>query len=154
MKGRDKNGHPLEGVDVVAERKGEWRPLYSKEEDFHAGKIEYSLARLVELLQEANKRAEDWKDKVDTIQRKYNNLHADNIALKYSDLCIACQKVEGSTPSGKTYTLCQSCAGGRKSTESLKRELEKEREQTIYWQHCYETALKQRADVTDSKKDG
>ena len=54
MKGRDEKGYPLEGVDVVPEHKGKLKPLYSKEEDFHAGKIESSLARLVELLQQAN----------------------------------------------------------------------------------------------------
>ena len=47
MKGRDEKGYPLEGVDVVPEHKGKRKPLYSKEEDFHAGKIESSLSRLV-----------------------------------------------------------------------------------------------------------
>ena len=54
-----------------------------------------------------------------------------------------CQKVQDSTRSGKTYTLCESCAAGRQTIESLQRELKKEREDSIYWQECYETALKE-----------
>ena len=49
MKGRDEDGYPLEGVDVVPEHKGKRKLLYSKE-DFHAGKIKSSLSGLVELL--------------------------------------------------------------------------------------------------------
>ena len=56
IKGRDEKGYPLVDVDVVPEHKGKRRQLYSKEEDFHAGKIESSLSRLVELLQQANER--------------------------------------------------------------------------------------------------
>ena len=36
-----------------------------------------SLGRLVQLLQEAKKRADNWKDMLNTLRRKYNNLHAD-----------------------------------------------------------------------------
>ena len=61
MKGRDEKGYPLEGVDVVPEHKGKRKPLYNKELDFHA---ESSLSRLVELLQQANERAEELKDSV------------------------------------------------------------------------------------------
>ena len=63
MKGRDEDGYPLEGVDVVPERKGKRKLLYSKE-DFHASKIESSLSRLVELLQQANEGVEKLKDSV------------------------------------------------------------------------------------------
>ena len=44
---------------------------------------------------------------------------------------------------GKTYTLCDSCCEGKQTTESLKRELQKERQQSSHWQECYETALKE-----------
>ena len=60
---------------------------------------------------QANKR-EELKDKVDYWHRKYNQLYADYIALKYDDSCLTCQKVEDSTWSCKTYTLCESCAAG------------------------------------------
>ena len=88
MKGRDDKGYPLEGVDVVPERKG-WKPgwkPFCREEDFHKDKIEYCISRLVELLKEANKRADQYKDQVDFLNRKYNNLHDEYLALKYSNI--------------------------------------------------------------------
>ena len=129
LKTRDKTGYPLEGVDVVSE-----------------GKLESSLSRLIGLLQEANKRADNWKDMTDTLQRKYNALYQDYMALKYSDLCVLCQKELDSTPAGETITLFRCCSEGKKTLKSLKLELEKVREETRYWQDCYETALKQ---ITD-----
>ena len=152
VKERDADGYPTEGIDVVPEQKA--KPLYKKEEDFHAGKIEYSLARLVELLQEANKRAEEEENKVETLNRKCNNQHADHIALKYNNLCAECQNVKDSAASCKTYTLCKTCARGKETFESLQRELEKEQEKIRYWQDCYETALASMTDVVDSKNDG
>ena len=131
VKGRDADGYPTEGIDVVAERKA--TPLYKKEEDFQEGKIEYSLAGLVELLQDANKRAEEWENKVETLNRKYNNLHADYIALKYSNLCDACQNVKDSTASGKTYTLCKTCSRSKGTIENLQRGLEEHQEKIRYW---------------------
>lgn len=126
---RDQNGYPLEGVDVVS-----------------GDKLDSSLARLIGLLQEANKRADNWKDMTDTLQRKYNALYQDYMALKYSDLCVLCQKELDSTPAGETITLFRCCSEGKKTLKSLKLELEKVREETRYWQDCYETALKQ---ITD-----
>lgn len=126
---RDQNGYPLEGVDVVSD-----------------DKLDSSLARLIGLLQEANKRADNWKDMTDTLQRKYNALYQDYMALKYSDLCVLCQKELDSTPAGETITLFRCCSEGKKTLKSLKLELEKVREETRYWQDCYETALKQ---ITD-----
>lgn len=126
---RDQNGYPLEGVDVVSD-----------------DKLDSSLSRLIGLLQEANKRADNWKDMTDTLQRKYNALYQDYMALKYSDLCVLCQKELDSTPAGETITLFRCCSEGKKNLKSLKLELEKVREETRYWQDCYETALKQ---ITD-----
>lgn len=60
------------------------------------GKIEYSLARLVELLKDANKCVDDYKDGLNTMNKKYNNLHDDYIALRYSDIWAECQKVSDS----------------------------------------------------------
>ena len=108
MKGRDDKGYPLQGVDVVPERKGlkpGWK-LFWREEDFRADKIEYCVSRLVELMKEANKRADKYKDQVDILNRKYN-LHDEYLALKYSDICDECEKVSDSAIPGKTYTLCQ-----------------------------------------------
>ena len=125
--GRDDHGYPADGMDIVSERP----------------KPKNAISELIALFQQANEREEELNDKVDYWHRKYNQLYADYIALKYDDLCLTCQKVQDSTPSGKTYTLCESCAAGRQTIESLQRELKKERQDSIYWQECYETALKE-----------
>ena len=104
MKGRDEKGYPLEGVDVVPEHKGKWKPLYSKEQDFHAGKIESSLSRLVELLQQANERVEKLKDSVEYWSRKYHSLYQEHMALKYGDLCKRCQTIRHHTT--RRYYYC------------------------------------------------
>ena len=124
--GRDDHGYPADEIDIVSEQPKPKNPI----------------SELIALLQQANKR-EELKDKVDYWHRKYNQLYADYIGLKYDDLCLTCQKVQDSTRSGKTYTLCESCAAGRQTIERLQRELKKERQDSIYWQECYETALKE-----------
>ena len=44
------------------------------------------------LLQQTNKREEELKDKVDYWHRKYNQLYADYIALKYNDYALRVRK--------------------------------------------------------------
>ena len=110
MKGRDEKGYPLEGVDVVPEHKGKKKPLYSKEQDFHAGKIESSLSRLVELLQQANEREEKLNDSVQYWSRKYHSLYQEHMAIKYSDLCERCQTIKDTTQPGDTITMCTNCS--------------------------------------------
>ena len=105
MKGRDEDGYPLEGVDLVPEHKGKRKPLYSKEEDFHACKIESSFSRFVELLQQANKRVEKLKDNVQYWSRKYRSLYQEHMALKYGDLCERCQTIGDTTPPGDTKLI-------------------------------------------------
>ena len=154
VKGRDEYGYAVEGKDVVPERPQDskhkdfprWEPLYKdfpKYEDFHKGQIESSLAKIVGHLKEANKRADQWKDDYQHLLRKYETLHHDHMALKYGDLCPSCQLLSDTTPPSKTITLCRSCGEGKQTIGSLRRELEKEREQTQYWKECYETALKE-----------
>ena len=142
VKGRDEYGYALEGKDEVPARPPEskWVPLYEDEEYFHKGRIESSLAKIVHLLKEANRRADQWKDDYQQLLRKYETLHHDHTALKYGDLCRTCQLVSDTTPPGKTVTLCNSCGEGK---QSLQKELEKEREQSRYWKECYETALQE-----------
>lgn len=106
---RDQNGYPLEGVDVVSD-----------------GKLDCSLSRLIGLLQEANKRADNWKDMTDTLQRKYNALYQDYMALKYSDLCVLCQKELDSTPAGETITLFRCGSEGKKPSRVL----------NLNWKRC------------------
>ena len=143
MKGRDEKGYPLEGVDVVPEHKGKRKPLYSKELDFHAGKIEPSLSRLVELLQQANERVEELKDSVQYWSRKYHGLYQEHMALKYGDLRERCQTIKDTTPPGDTITVCTNCSRDRDTAASLTLKLEKKESELRYWQDCYETLLQQ-----------
>ena len=140
MKGRDEKGYPLEGVDVVPEHKGKRKPLYSKEQDFHAGKIECSLSRLVELLQQANERVEQLKDNVQYWSRKYHSLYQEHLALKHGDLCEMCQTIRDTTPPGDTLTVCTNCS---RNKASLRFKLEKKETELRYWQDCYELLLQQ-----------
>ena len=73
--GRDKNGYPTDGIDIVPKRRKPREPLNE----------------LVKLLQQANDREDTLKHKVEHWHRKYNQLYADYVALKYSDLCFVCQ---------------------------------------------------------------
>ena len=143
MKGRDEKGYPLEGVDVVPEHKGKQKPLCSKKQDFHATKIESSLSRLVELLQQANERVEQLKDSVQYWSRKYHSLYQEHMALKYGDLCERCQTIRDTTPPGDTLTLCTNCSRDKDITASLRLKLEKKESELCYWQDCYETQLQQ-----------
>ena len=145
VKGRDEYGYAVEGKDEVPERSqdSKWVPLYEDEGYFHKGRIESSLAKIVGLLRESNKRADQWKDDYQDLLRKYDTLHRDHMDLKYGDLCPSCQLLSDTTPPGKTIIPCRSCGEGKQTIESLRRELEKEREQTRYWKECYETALKE-----------
>ena len=98
---------------MVPEHKGKQKPLYSKEEDFYAGKIESRLSRLVELLQQANERVEHLKDSVQYWSRKYHSLYQEHMALKYGDLCERCQTIKDTTPPGDTLTVSTNCSGDR-----------------------------------------
>ena len=138
--GRDENGYPKDGVDIVPQAREPLKELITilEQSNKQVTKLKQQ-ADLVKLLQQANDREKTLKHKVEHWYRKYNSIHTEYIALKYSDLWLACQKKQDSTRSGKTYTLCDSCCEGKQTTESLKRELEKERQQSIYWQECHET---------------
>ena len=74
--GRHQQGYPLEGVDVVPERPKPKNPI----------------SELIALSQQANKREEELKDKVDHWHRKYNQLYADYIALMYDDYVLRVKK--------------------------------------------------------------
>ena len=131
MKGRDEDGYPLEGVDVVLEHKGKLKLLYSKE-DSHAGKIESSLSRLVELLQQGNERAEKLKDSVQYWSHKYHSLYQEHMALKYRDLCERCHTIRDTTPPRDTLTVCLNCSRDRDTAASLTLKLEKKETEIRY----------------------
>ena len=143
MTERDEKGYPLEGGDEVPEHKGKKKPLYSKEQDFHAGKIESSLSRLVELLQQANERVEHLKDSVQYWSRKYHSLYQEHMALKYGDLCDWCETIKDTTPPGDTITVCTNCSRDRDTAAILTLKLEKKEIELRYWQDGYETLLQQ-----------
>ena len=132
MKGRDENGYPLEGEDVVPER-----PKPSPVE-------QDAIPRLVKLLQEANRRLDNTIEALEASNRKYDHLHKEYVALKYSDFCETCQMKKDSTPKGGCVELCRKCSVGRQTIESLKLQLVKEEERSQFWHECYETALRER----------
>ena len=104
--GRDENGYPTDGIDLVLERPKPREPLNE----------------LFKLLQQTSEREETLEHKLEHWYGKYNSLHSEYIALKYSDLCDMYQK-------GQTV-------------ESLKRDLIIAQEESRYWQTCYETLLR------------
>ena len=122
VKGRDEYGYVLEGVDLVPERKQDlkWKPLYDNrdEEYFHKGRIESSLAKIVSLLKESNKRADQWRDNYKDLLHKYDKLHRDHMDLKYGDLCSTCQMVSDTIPPGKTITPYDACGKGKQTIVS------------------------------------
>ena len=145
LKGRDAQGYPPEGFDECGPVPPTLKELVAKINAREARGND-TLTKLVQLLQAANEREDKLKESSELWCRKYHSLYQDYLALKYSDICVSCQKEQDSTPAGETITLCHCCGEGKKTLKSLKLELEKVREETRYWQDCYETALKQ---ITD-----
>jgi len=130
MKGRDENGYPLEGEDVVTEH-----PKRSTVE-------QETIPRLVKLLQQANRQADDATESLEALRRKHDTLLKEYVALKQSDDCELCQRE--TTPKGRTVELCHTCSVGRQTIESLKLDLAKEVENSLFWHECYKTALRER----------
>ena len=123
--GRDENGYRSEGIDLVPERPKPRELLNElitllEQRNEQVTQLKQQ-ADLVKLLQQANDREETLKHKVEHWYRKYNSLHSEYIALKYSDL-------------GDTHQ-------NEQTVESLKRDLIKAKEESQYWQTCYETLL-------------
>ena len=70
---RDKNGYPLEGIDVVPIRPRVHKPN--------------KMAELMKLLQEANRCEEKERENIDYWRRAYHRLNQDDIAPQFEDLC-------------------------------------------------------------------
>ena len=86
--GQDENGYQPEGIDLVPERPKPREPLdelITLLEQRNKQVTQLKQADLVKLLQQANDREETLKHKVEHWYRKYNSLHSEYIALKYSD---------------------------------------------------------------------
>ena len=122
---RDKDGYPLESVDIVRPKKPS------------------KIAELMKLLQEANRREEKEREDADYWRRAHHRLNQDYIALQFEDLCSECKRVKACTDPGETYTLCETCHRGRETVRTLTRKLEEKEKEKRYWQDCYETALRQ-----------
>ena len=139
VKGRDKDGYPLEGIDVVPNF-----PPRPKEEEFN------TIPKLVQLLQEANRRQAQRKDSSEYWNRRYHALYQEHMALKYGHFCETCQTKRDTTPPGGCIELCTECGQGKETVQSLQLKLEKKEEAIRYWQDCYETALRQVSDFPDT----
>ena len=136
---RDENGYPLEGIDMVPNGPRP-SPSMLREE---------TIPRLVQLLQDANRRAERADNALTTLTRKYNTLHQDYMALKIGDFCESCQIKSDTTPKGATVELCHHCSQGQHTLESLKRLLVKKDEEIMYWQDSHEAVSLQLAEFPD-----
>ena len=75
---RDKNGYPLEGIDVV--------PIRPKKPN--------KMTELMKLLQEANRREEKERENAEYWRRAYHRVNQDYIALQFEDLCSECKQVK------------------------------------------------------------
>ena len=97
VKGRYEYGYAIEGKDEVPGRPqgGRWLPLYEDESYFYKGKIEASLAKIVGLLKDANRRADQWKDDYQSLLRKYNKLYQDYMDLNtvIFAVCVNCYQM-------------------------------------------------------------
>jgi len=70
MKGRDENGRPTEGIDEV--------PIKPKKEKQN----EECLSKLVDLLQQADRREKKLKESLDFLHRRYHSLYQEHLAYK------------------------------------------------------------------------
>ena len=127
MNTRDKNGYPLEGIDVV--------PIRPKKPN--------KMAELMKLLQEVNRREEKERENAEYWRRAYHRVNQDYIALQFEDLCSECRQVKAGTDPGETYILCEACHRGRETVRTLTRKLEEKEKEKAYWQDGYKTALHQ-----------
>ena len=82
IKGRDEHSYPLEGIDEVPQGP-RFPPCTLREE---------TIPRLVQLLQDANRREDRANQAWEDIHRKYLRLEQENVALKCRDCCETCQK--------------------------------------------------------------
>ena len=119
--GRDENGHPTDGIDIVSERP--------------------KLSTLMTLLQEANRRADKERETANYWHRAYHRLNKDYIALQFEDLCSDCKQVKKETDPGETFTFCHHCTYKGYTVKRLVEILEAKQKEIRYWQDCYETLL-------------
>ena len=139
MRGRDEQGYPLLGEDVVPEKRS---PSPPKDD---------TVSNLVQLLQASNAREDRLKETVAQWNRKYHDLYQEHIALKFGDFCEMCQTKQDTTEPGGCVELCAKCGEGKITIRGLQLRLEKKQEEVRYWQDCYETALSQLTDFPEKQ---
>jgi len=100
-----------------------------------------TIPRLIQLLQDANRREDGANQAWEDIHRKYLRLEQENVALKCREYCETCQKKADTTSEGLTVEFCHKCSENRQTIQSLKLELVKKDKEIRYWQDCYKTAL-------------
>ena len=123
MKGRDEQGYPLLGEDVVPEKRSP--PPPPPKDD--------TVSNLVQLLQASNAREDRLKETVAQWNRKYHDLYQEHIALKFSDFCETCQTKQDTTEPGGCVALCAKCSEGKITIQGLQLRLEKKQEEVRYW---------------------
>ena len=123
---RDKEGTPLEGVDMVG------TPSPSRREPYRE-----QLVSVMQLLQDANARCDALLTTVARLRKDKEMLRSDLVALKYANLCATCQMQRLSTRDGEV-TPCKRC---RDKTKTLIVLRDKAEEKARYWQRCYESLL-------------
>jgi len=103
VKGRDEDGYPLEGIDVL--------PNFPSRDN----QEESIIPKLVQLLQDANRREAQWKDSSEYWNKRYHILYQEYMALKFSDFCETYQTKRDTTPPGGCIELCKECGKGKQT---------------------------------------
>ena len=121
---RDKEGYPLDSsVDVVSRRSHLREPL----------------ASVMQLLQDANERCHTLLTTVSQLQKDNEMLRSDLVALKYANLCAACQMQRLSLRDGECLEVtCKECDADQTNLIKLRDEAD---DKARYWQRCYESLL-------------
>ena len=73
VKGRSEDGYPLEGIDVL--------PNFPPRKD-----ESNTIPKLVQLLQDANRREARWKDSYEFLNKRYHDLYQEYMALKFGEI--------------------------------------------------------------------
>ena len=117
---RHPDGTPMDGMDCVPDR---CNPNHTLREQ---------LKSVMSLLQDANERNTCLLDTVSKWKRDYQLVRDELLALKYGQMCAACQLQRLSLRDGECLEVtCKSCKTDTNEAEDRAR----------YWQRCYESLL-------------
>ena len=117
---RHPDGTPMDGMDCVPDQRN---PNHSLREQ---------LKSVMSLLQDANERNTRLLDTILKWKRDYELVRDDLLALKYGQMCAACQLQRLLLRDGECLEVtCNSC----------KTETNEAEDKARYWQRCYESLL-------------